>query len=124
MIGKRWSMRLAGALAALVAGVQSGAQEADPVPQPFRTGGGVAPNPTPHYVVRSRPMRMQPPEALNEALGLAFTRVAPDRGSGVSLDVPDESLRAQLGLPAGQGLVVSAVSPEGPAARAGLTKND
>ena len=42
----------------------------------------------------------------------------------LSLAAADESLRAQLRLPEGQGLVVTAVAPGGEAARAGLAAND
>ena len=43
---------------------------------------------------------------------------------GVSLDLPDEALRTQLGLPAGQGVVVSDVVGGSPAEKAGVRKYD
>jgi hypothetical protein len=43
---------------------------------------------------------------------------------GVSVEEGSEALAAQLGLASGSGLVVTYVSPESPAAKAGLQKND
>jgi hypothetical protein len=43
---------------------------------------------------------------------------------GVATEEPSEALGSQLGLPPGEGLLVTYVAPEGPAARAGLKKND
>ncbi|MBX6312377.1 MAG: PDZ domain-containing protein [Isosphaeraceae bacterium] len=43
---------------------------------------------------------------------------------GVSVSPADEILREQLDLPEGQGLVVTEVVPDSPAAKAGLKKND
>jgi len=43
---------------------------------------------------------------------------------GVSLSEPDEVLRSQLKLADGQGLVVTQVLPDGPAAKSGVQKND
>jgi len=43
---------------------------------------------------------------------------------GVSTEEPSEALAAQLGLRRGEGLLVSYVAPDGPAAKAGLEKND
>jgi membrane-associated protease RseP (regulator of RpoE activity) len=47
-----------------------------------------------------------------------------DPGTGASLEPADEALRAQLDLPKGQGLVVTSVAPDSPAAHAGLKAND
>jgi serine protease Do len=44
--------------------------------------------------------------------------------SGVTLVPVDDSTRAHLKLPKGQGLVATSVVPGGPAARAGLSEND
>lgn len=43
---------------------------------------------------------------------------------GVQVSPADETLRAQLQLPDGQGLVATSVLPEGPAVKAGLRPND
>jgi hypothetical protein len=43
---------------------------------------------------------------------------------GVAIDEATEALTAQLGLDPGVGLIVTFVSPESPAAKAGLQKND
>jgi hypothetical protein len=43
---------------------------------------------------------------------------------GVATDETSETLTSQLGLPAGEGLVVSYVVPDSPAAKEGLKKND
>jgi serine protease Do len=43
---------------------------------------------------------------------------------GVSLELPDEALRTQLGLPAGQGVVVNDVVGGSPAEKAGVKKYD
>jgi serine protease Do len=43
---------------------------------------------------------------------------------GATFEQADESLRTQLGLPEGQGLVVTSVAPGGPASRVGLREND
>jgi membrane-associated protease RseP (regulator of RpoE activity) len=44
--------------------------------------------------------------------------------SGVTLVPVDESTRAHLKLPKGQGLIATSVVPQGPAARAGVCEND
>lgn len=52
-------------------------------------------------------------------------RGAPDpQGLGATLEQADRAVRAQLGLPDDQGLVVWSLAPDGPAARAGLQMND
>jgi hypothetical protein len=43
---------------------------------------------------------------------------------GVSTEEASEALAEQLGLPAGEGLLINYVAPESPAAKAGLKKND
>jgi membrane-associated protease RseP (regulator of RpoE activity) len=43
---------------------------------------------------------------------------------GVSIDAPDDAVRAQLALPAGRGVVVSEVVHESPAEKAGVQKHD
>jgi len=43
---------------------------------------------------------------------------------GVSTEEPSEALTSQLGLRAGEGLLVTYLAPDGPAAKAGLQKND
>ncbi|HEV8059756.1 MAG TPA: PDZ domain-containing protein [Gemmataceae bacterium] len=43
---------------------------------------------------------------------------------GVALEAVDDALRAQLGLPAGQGVVVNEVIKASPAEKAGIKKND
>src|SRR4051794_17403631 len=45
-------------------------------------------------------------------------------GSGVTLVPVDDSTRAHLKLPKGQGLVATSVVPNGPAAQAGVSEND
>jgi serine protease Do len=129
MFGQRWTARLAAGFAVLISGAALRAQESDPNPQPRRVRvtqavTDVPPGTVRYDVVRPFPQPGQPPEAVAEILANNFVRVPPDAGSGVTLELADESLRAQLGLPAGQGLVVTGVNPEGPAARAGLTRND
>jgi membrane-associated protease RseP (regulator of RpoE activity) len=47
-----------------------------------------------------------------------------DRASGLSLAPVDESVRAHLKLPKGQGLIATSVVPHGPAAQAGISQND
>lgn len=48
----------------------------------------------------------------------------PERAAGAVLEKPDDSLRAQLDLPEGQGLVVARVDDGSAAEAAGLRKND
>jgi membrane-associated protease RseP (regulator of RpoE activity) len=48
----------------------------------------------------------------------------PDPGTGAALEPADEAIRVQLDLPKGQGLVVTGVTPDGPAAQAGLQAHD
>src|SRR5439155_18219225 len=43
---------------------------------------------------------------------------------GVSIDAPDDAVRAQLALPNGQGVVVSEVVSGSPAEKAGVKKHD
>ncbi|RUL89376.1 PDZ domain-containing protein [Tautonia sociabilis] len=43
---------------------------------------------------------------------------------GVTIEAPDDAVRAQLGLPEGQGVIVMSVSPDSAAAEAGLKPND
>lgn len=43
---------------------------------------------------------------------------------GATLQPISESLRAQLGVPAGQGLLVASIREDGPSAQAGLKQND
>jgi len=47
-----------------------------------------------------------------------------DEGSGLSLAAVDEAARGHLKLPNGQGLIATSVLPQGPAARAGICRND
>jgi serine protease Do len=47
-----------------------------------------------------------------------------DATLGATLEPVDDPLRVQLGLPADQGVMVTAVAGDGPAARAGLEEND
>jgi hypothetical protein len=47
-----------------------------------------------------------------------------DEALGATLEPAGDSLRAQLGLPTGQGVVVASLVNDGPAARAGLKQND
>lgn len=65
----------------------------------------------------------------NSVLGLQdgvtwFVRSEPENNIGTALTAVDEAARVQLGLHAGQGLVVSNLSPNGPAAKVGLKAND
>jgi C-terminal processing protease CtpA/Prc len=43
---------------------------------------------------------------------------------GVSIDAPDDAVRAQLALPAGQGVIISDVLQGSPAEKAGIKKHD
>jgi membrane-associated protease RseP (regulator of RpoE activity) len=47
-----------------------------------------------------------------------------DQGSGLTLAPVDDAARAHLKLPKGQGLIVTGVRPQGPAAHAGIQQND
>jgi C-terminal processing protease CtpA/Prc len=47
-----------------------------------------------------------------------------DRASGLSLAAVDDAVRAHLNLPKGQGLIVTSVTPQGPAAQTGICEND
>lgn len=47
-----------------------------------------------------------------------------DVGNGARLEPADGSLATQLGIPPGQGLVVTALTPDSPAAEVGLARND
>jgi membrane-associated protease RseP (regulator of RpoE activity) len=49
---------------------------------------------------------------------------ADDATGGATLEPVDDSLRAQLDLPKGQGLVVASLNPDSPAAQVGLQAND
>jgi hypothetical protein len=49
---------------------------------------------------------------------------AGDQGSGLKLAPVDEATRVHLKLPTGQGLIATAVSPSGTAARVGICQND
>jgi serine protease Do len=55
---------------------------------------------------------------------LVFVQGGADNDLGAALAPVEESARAQLGLHKGQGLVVSNVAANGPAARVGLSAND
>ena len=56
--------------------------------------------------------------------GLRWLPQPPSDDMGAALTPVDASLRAQLNLPQGQGLVVTNVAPDGRAARVGLNAND
>lgn len=58
-----------------------------------------------------------------QSLAWSLTR-ANDDGLGLTLDGLDPALRKQLNVAEGQGLVVSAITPGGPAERAGLLASD
>lgn len=65
----------------------------------------------------------------NSVLGLQdgvtwLVRSEPENNMGIALTAVDEAARVQLGIHAGQGLVVSNLSPNGPAAKVGLKAND
>jgi serine protease Do len=47
-----------------------------------------------------------------------------DQGSGLTLAPVDDAARLHLRLPKGQGLIATAVLPQGPAAGAGISQND
>jgi len=55
---------------------------------------------------------------------LFFRGIPNEQGLGASFEPADESLRAQLDIPKGQGLVVTSIAPGGPAARIGVAAND
>jgi serine protease Do len=55
---------------------------------------------------------------------LAVFREPADAALGATLEPVSEALRAQLGIPDGQGLVVVSLAGDGPAAEAGLKQND
>lgn len=64
--------------------------------------------------------------ALPQARQLLFATVRDpvDDPMGATFEPVSDPLRAQLALPADQGLIVAALANEGPAARAGLLQND
>jgi serine protease Do len=55
---------------------------------------------------------------------LAVFRDPADAALGATLEPVGDALRAQLGIPGGQGLVVVSLAGDGPAAEAGLKQND
>src|SRR5436305_1790566 len=69
--------------------------------------------------VRERQLRL-------DDLTSLYTReyMARNHRMGVSVAVADDTLRSQLGLPEGRGLVVTSVAPDGPGDRAGIKVND
>jgi hypothetical protein len=54
----------------------------------------------------------------------ALYRDPGDAAFGATLEPVSDSLRAQLGIPAGRGLVVASLTGDGPAAESGLQEND
>lgn len=58
------------------------------------------------------------------ASNYVFLRAIGDTAFGATLNPADDSLRTQLGIPAGQGLVASNVAAGGPAAQVGIENND
>lgn len=58
------------------------------------------------------------------ALAWTYVLAGDENAAGASLEPVDESLRAQLDLPKKQGLVVTSVTPDSPAAQSGLKAND
>lgn len=65
-------------------------------------------------------------QALNQSMDSLYTvlRDPADPALGATLEQAPEALRAQLDLPKGQGLVVSSLAGDGPAAQAGLKDKD
>jgi len=63
-------------------------------------------------------------EAAKVASDYVLLRAIGDTPFGATLRPTDDLLRAQLGIPAGQGLVASNVAPRGPAAQVGIENND
>lgn len=61
--------------------------------------------------------------ALSDVAG-SITHVEEKYWLGVGLAVADDTLRSQLSLPAGEGLVVTSVDNDSPAAKAGVLVND
>jgi C-terminal processing protease CtpA/Prc len=61
---------------------------------------------------------------LNDSLLVASFVEQPDAALGATLHPVDPVLRAQLNIPAGQGLLVVALRGDGPSAQAGLKQND
>jgi serine protease Do len=55
---------------------------------------------------------------------MAVFRDPADAALGATLEPASDALRAQLGIPGGQGLVVASLAGDGPAAEAGLKQND
>jgi serine protease Do len=55
---------------------------------------------------------------------VAVFRDPADATLGATLEPVSDALRAQLGIPSGQGLVILALASDGPAAEAGLKEND
>ena len=80
--------------------------------------------------------RIQDPQSLNAALSNQYVNDVirqqnaywvfdgKEQGSGLSLAPVDDAARAHLKLPKGQGLIATSVTPQGPAAHAGVCQND
>jgi membrane-associated protease RseP (regulator of RpoE activity) len=128
-------LKVPGVVAALLVGVSSPvfSQEdkaPNPAPPEARNGAGVSPDAAKKV---ERPMQ----RAFREAEGqiqemrrraMAEKNTPPTEAKpwriGVAVEPVDATLRAHLGLPENAGVTVTAIMEKGPAANAGLAKND
>lgn len=111
-----WSFGLVLTLAALVqAQSETPGNMAARVPDPGSNNLNLIVNP-----VNDMPFRRLDPQQL----AYIVYSGSRDEGSGLSLAAVDEAARVHLKIPKGQGLIATAVLPQGPAAQAGICQND
>jgi Do/DeqQ family serine protease len=95
------------------------------VPELQRVVAGAAPGDTVALVVVREGARVQASVTLGEMPGGSVTVLAPDdQPWGLEVDPLTDELRQRLGLTERHGVVVTAVAPGRPAARAGLQRGD
>jgi membrane-associated protease RseP (regulator of RpoE activity) len=78
-----------------------------------------------HLIRAGKPMSVQiAPQPRNDLTVLATEVAEGELWVGVSVSPADETLRAQLNLAEGRGLVVTELMPDSPATKAGMKPND